>query len=84
MGLTLTKIIGGALVIGGTMLAVNAYPALFSRINEIREEVRTNNNYQPRIELRDCFIGESGLTYGAIGVLTGAYLLSKKKASSNL
>jgi len=79
MGINLTKIIGGALVIGGTMLAVNAYPALFSRINEIRDEVRTNNNYQPRIELRDCFIGETGLTYGVIGALTGAYLLSSRK-----
>jgi len=77
MKITLRKIIGSTLIVGGTILAVNAYPALFERIGEIRHEVRTNPNYQPRIELRDCFIGESGLTYGAFGALTGVYLLSR-------
>ena len=78
MGKTLRKIIGATLVIEGTILAVNAYHALFNRISEIKNEVRTQD-YPPRIELRDCFIGESGLTYGALGVLAGLYCLSDAK-----
>ena len=62
MKLNLIKIIGSTLIVGGTMLALNAYPALIKRINEIREEVRINPDYQPSIRTSDFLIGETGLT----------------------
>jgi hypothetical protein len=78
MGKTLIKIIGSVLIGCGGALALNAYPALFIRMNEIRKEVKVNPHYEPRLELKDCFIGETGLTYGALGILGGMYLLRKK------